>query len=50
MEKQLDISIYIGSRFDVEQAEEIVADMIKLYYLDGISTNPALICSSIFLR
>lgn len=38
MEKQLDISIYIGSRFDVEQAEEIVTDMIKLYYLDGIST------------
>ena len=38
MEQQLDISIYIGIMGDVKQAKEIVADMIKLYYLDGIST------------
>ena len=38
MGQQLHIEIYIGSKRYVKQAEQIVADMIKLYYLEGIST------------
>ena len=47
MGQELDIDIHIGSEEFVEsefekyvdQAENIVADMIKLYYLDSISTS-----------
>ena len=51
MGQQLYIDIYIHNRINMNQARNVVADMIKLYYLDGISTlDPKYFVYDSFLR